>query len=66
MARTKKLKIQFYDMEISAPDKTSISLLTDIIEKAAKYERQQGHLLHHSDYMVILEDIQRQVEKKDV
>ena len=63
MARTKKLKIQFYDMEISAPDKTSISLLTEIIEKAANLERQRGHLFNHSEYMEILSDIQRQVDK---
>ena len=57
MARTKKLKIQFYDMEISAPDKVSISLLTEIIEKAAVLERQRGHLFNHSEYMEILDVI---------
>lgn len=62
MARTKKLKIQFYDMEISAPDKVSISLLTEIIEKAATLERQRGHLFNHSEYMEILKDIKRQAD----
>ena len=61
MAKTKKLKIRFYDMEIVAPDKISISLLTEIIEKAATYERKRGHLFNHSEYMEILNDIKRQI-----
>ena len=63
MARAKKLRIQFYDMEISAPDTTSISLLTEIIEKAAAYERQKGHLFNHSEYMEIINDIERQLKE---
>ena len=63
MARTKKIKIQFYDMEIAAPDETSISLLIEIIEKAATYERQRGHLFNHSEYMEIIADIKRQIEE---
>ena len=63
MTRSKKLKIQFYDMEILAPDKTSISLLTEILEKASKYERERGHLINHSEYMEIINDIERQIKE---
>lgn len=63
MARARKIKIKLYNMDISAPDITNISMLQDIIIKASLYERSKGHLLNHSDLIEMSKDIDRQVSE---
>lgn len=65
MGRTKKkLKFSFYNIDCQVSSIEDIKPLTDLLQKAAIYERELKHLAVSAGYYNLHDDIARQIKEQ--